>query len=358
MSAESQSTEMLPGFIDLQINGAFGLDFTTQPTSIWEVGRRLPCFGVTAFLPTIISCHDQQRHAAYAAVRARPDDYIGAEPLGLHLEGPLLADSKAGVHPVAAIADAVSRFEQVVDEIVANAEVVSMVTLAPELSGAMTAIKRLVESGVVVSLGHSAATESVASQAFDAGATSVTHVFNAMTPIHHREVGLVGAALGDNRVTIGLIADNRHVTPSAMRLVWRLVGTYRLALVSDAVAGLGAPPGRYPISGQMVNCDDDARTDDGELAGSLLDLPTAATNLRAAVGEAWQTRSSVPEDPIAHVLAGNQARLLGDETRGAAGTDLEGQRGDLVLVDECNRPVVTYIGGREVWRHPKAKDWA
>ncbi len=363
----------LPGFIDLQINGAFGWDFTTQPEALWEVGRLLPRYGVTAFLPTIISSTKSARLAAYAAMRSRPLDYRGAEPLGLHLEGPLLAVGKAGAHPPVAINDAVARFGEVIDEIEANADAVAMATLAPELPGAVEAIPRLVEAGIVVSLGHSEATEAAALEAADAGARAVTHVFNAMTPLHHRDVGLVGAALQDNRLTVGLIADNRHVSPSAIKLVFRLVGPYRLALVTDAIAGLGAPAGRYQVGDRVIECGDEARADTGELAGSLLDMPTAAVNFGAAVGLGLEPKG--PVHPLAEVLSGTPARLLGDPHRGQlpdhsldghdvrwrsgepgvfgeSGMESKPGRRDLVVVDEDFRPMSTYIDGECCWRHP------
>ncbi len=357
MSAVPTSTT-LPGFIDLQINGAFGWDFTTEPESIWDVGRRLPRFGVTAFLPTIISSSDRSRARAYAALRARPDDYFGAKPLGLHLEGPLLAESKAGVHPTAAIADGVSRYGHVVAEFVANADVVSMVTLAPELPGAVDAIERLTQSGIVVSLGHSDASQSEAVAAFDAGATAVTHVFNAMAPLHHREVGLVGAALDDPRVMIGLIADNRHVDPVAMRLIWRLVGPERIVLVTDAMAGLGAAPGRYLIGDKTIVCTDEARAETGELAGSLLDLPTAGANLRQALSIAPQVPAASPQDLLAQLLSRNQARLLAGQLPGSHDVIGTASRQDFVVLDDAFRPMVTYIDGQECWRHPNQGDSA
>ena len=145
----------LPGFIDLQINGAFGHDITTDPSSMWAIGEQLLDHGVTSFLPTVITSPPRQRGAAYDAIRARPREYRGAEPLGLHIEGPELAPEYAGTHPRA---DLTNGTRGLAEELLREADAVALVTVAPEIDTAMDSIPRLVRAGVSVSLGHTAAT--------------------------------------------------------------------------------------------------------------------------------------------------------------------------------------------------------
>jgi N-acetylglucosamine-6-phosphate deacetylase len=283
--------------LDLQVNGAGGFDLTTDPESLWRVGAVLPQFGVSAFLPTLVSPSfaivDRAR-AAWAA--GAPPGYEGATPLGWHVEGPFISPSRAGVHDPNSLqspdAGAVADWSP--------ATGVRMVTLAPELPGALEVVEVLVRSGVVVSAGHSAATYDEARAGFDAGIRSVTHIFNAMPPLDHRKPGLVGAALEDERVTIGLIPDGLHVHPAMCALVHKAVGPDRLAIVTDAVAGLGMPPGTYRLAGRECVVDgESARLPDGGLAGSVLRMDRAVRNLaafaRISEADAALAATAVPE---------------------------------------------------------------
>ena len=217
--------------------------------------------------------------AAWAA--GAPAGYEGATPLGWHIEGPFIAPTRAGVHDPARLqapdVGAVTDWSP--------ASGIRLVTLAPELPGALELVAALVASGVVVSAGHSAATFDEARAGFDAGIRSVTHLFNAMPPLDHRRPGLVGAALVDARVTIGLIPDGLHVHPKVCALVHRTVGPDRLAVVTDAIAGLGMPPGTYQLAGRACIVDgESARLPDGGLAGSVLAMDRAVRNLAAFAG--------------------------------------------------------------------------
>ena len=179
-----------------------------------------------------------------------------------------------------------------------------MVTLAPELPGALDVVQALLSRGIIVSAGHSAATFEEAVAGFDAGIRSVTHLFNAMAPLDHRAPGLAGAAMADSRVTIGLIPDGLHVHPAMVGLVRRAVGPDRLAIVSDAIAALGMPPGAYRLAGRDVTYDgSSARLADGGLGGSVIGLDEGVRNLAAfagvSLGEAALAATRVP------------ARLLG-----------------------------------------------
>ena len=325
----------LPGFIDLQVNGAFGHDITADPSTMWPIGERLLAHGVTAFLPTVITSPVQQRRAAYEAIRARPPGYAGASPLGLHIEGPALSPDCAGTHP---LPDLVDDAEALAGELVAEADAVALVTLAPEVANAARAIERLVAAGIAVSLGHTAATAAQTLDALGAGAAAFTHLFNAMGPMHHREVGATGAALLHPAAWISLIADGHHLADDAIRLAWRLAGPRRICLITDAMAGMGAPTGAYRIGGVRVRCGQTARNHDGGLAGSLLTMPEAARRTRGLTGATW--------DDLAAVASQNQADLLHDTDRGR----LEpGRRADLAIVDRHLRPIATIVAGEVAW---------
>ena len=257
-----------PGFIELQFNGGFGHDFTADPARIWEVAAALPRYGVTAFLPTIITSPLETIAAAQQVVSTgRPGGFRGAEPLGLHVEGPFLNPQKKGAHNPrylrAPDAGAVAGWSP--------ATGVRLVTLAPELPGALAVIALLADRGVLVSAGHSAAGFDQAKAAFDAGIRYGTHLFNAMPPLQHREPGLPGALLTDARPIVGLIADGVHTHPSIVSLAWQALGSKRLNLVTDAMAALGMPPGTHRLGDFDVSVDaTSARLADGTLAGSIL----------------------------------------------------------------------------------------
>ena len=325
----------LPGFIDLQLNGAFGHDITTDPSAMWTIGERLPSHGVTAFLPTVITSPYQQRRAAYSAIRARPASYTGAQPLGLHVEGPALAPGRAGTHP---LTELLGDADRLADELGAEADAVAMVTLAPEVRNAARAIARLVRAGVSVSLGHTSATAAQTLAALDAGASAFTHLFNGMGPLHHREIGAAGVALLHHEAYVSLIADGHHLADDAIRLAWRLAGPGRICLVTDAMAGMGAPAGAYPIGGVRVQCGDTARNEHGRLAGSLVTMPDAVRRTRDVTGATW--------NELAAITSTNQADLLGDADRGRL---LPGRRADLAIVDSQLCPVATIAAGAVVY---------
>ncbi len=328
---------LAPGFIDLQVNGGFGLDFTADPATIWEVAARLPRFGVTGFLPTIITSPAETVAAAQAVLRdGPPPGWTGATPLGLHLEGPFLNQVKKGAHNPAYLrtpsAGAVAGWSPDAG--------VRLVTLAPELPGSAEAIAALAARGVVVSAGHSMATYDEARAGFDAGTRYATHLFNAMSPLHHRDPGLAAAVLADSRVTAGLIPDGLHIHPALVALVWRLLGPDRLNLVTDAMAAMGMPPGEYVLGDFRVHVDDlSARLDDGTLAGCILSLDAI---LRAFMSF---TGATLPE-AVATVTT-TPARLLRlDET----GQIAPGMKADLVLMTPDVQIEETYVGGQSVYR--------
>jgi len=270
---------LTPGWIDLQINGAFGQDFTLTPQALWDVAAQLPKLGITAFLPTIITAPRETVAQAQAIwLAGPPPGWKGARPLGLHIEGPFLHPERKGAHPPQHL----RLPDRAWVEDWHPARGVRMVTLAPELPGALELVQYLTARGVVVSMGHTMATWDQAQAAFAAGVTYGTHLYNAMRGFHHREPGAVGALLARPDIPVGLIVDGIHVHPAAVRLAWQAKGPYALTLVTDASAGLGMPPGTYRLGDMTILVrEHDARLPDGTLAGSVLRPDRALRNLMA-----------------------------------------------------------------------------
>lgn len=308
---------LAPGFIDLQLNGGYGHNFTENPASIPLVAGRLLETGVTAFLPTIItapmSCY------AEAIRETRRVAAAGARVLGLHFEGPYLNPVRAGAHNRRWLRSPVDADMKAWDPL----DAIRLVTLAPELPGADAMIARLLDAGVVVSAGHSDVTFEQASAGFEAGVRYVTHLFNAMRPLHHREPGLIGAALADVRVWVGLIVDGVHLHRAAVDLAWKSAGPERVTLVTDAMAAQGEPVGQYRIGGQDVVVNEDegtVRLANGTLAGSVLTMDRAVRNLiqftGCSIGDAIAAASTTPAIVLGldgvrgRVVAGYNADLV------------------------------------------------
>jgi N-acetylglucosamine-6-phosphate deacetylase len=316
-----------PGLVDLQCNGAGGIDLSAEPGRLWEVAALLPRWGVTAWLPTIVTGPAEVRARALAALRAGPPPGIDgarcATPLGLHLEGPFLSPERRGAHRAEHLA--------LPDPALVEAEGwsaaggVALVTLAPELPGALDVVAALAARGTVVSAGHSSATTAQATAGVDAGISYVTHLFNAMAPLHHREPGLAGVALTDRRVRVGIIADGVHLHPTTVALAAAMLGD-RLSLVTDAVSALGGPGDVGAGSG--------VRLAGGTLAGSTVPLDRAVRNLAAWAGLSLPAALSAASATAADVVG------LADRGRVAPG-----DVGDVVLLDQEGRVVVTVVRG-------------
>ncbi len=329
-----------PGFIDLQLNGAFGHDLTHNPEKLWQVGAKLPQYGVTSFLPTIITSPLKTVRLAQSAwLQGPPPDYAGSIPLGLHIEGPFLNPAKRGAHNPAFLRPPASE-----DVVSWSPEMgIRLVTLAPELLGALDVIGSLTEHGVVVGAGHSLATYDEAKNGITAGIRYATHLFNAMPEIHHRQPGLIGAVLADERVTVGLIPDGLHVHPALVKLIWHMAGDARLNLVTDAMAALGMDPGTYYLGDYRVTVSNGKATlNDGTIAGSILALDQALRNLLNFTGcsqaEALRTVTTTP------------ASLLGLARH--KGLIAPGFDADLVLMSPDFHVLATIIGGRIAYATP------
>ena len=323
-----------PGFVDLQVNGGFGVDVDDRVESFEVLAQRLPETGVTSYLPTQISALDATYPSVYKAFELRRAAR-GARALGMHLEGPFLSPARKGAHPLEAI-------EAATDELfdaIADPRFVALMTLAPERAGAGERIRTLRDRGILVSLGHTDATVEQFTAGVDAGARMTTHLFNAMSPFGHRSPGVIGAALVEDRVTAGLIVDGVHSHPSAVQLAVRAKGADRIVLVTDMMAAAGMPPGTYALGGQAVTTDGvSARLPDGTLAGAILLMNEAIRNTirwtGIGIAEVLRMATEVP------------ARLL---DRDDIGVLRIGARADIALIDAELNVLCTIVDGETVF---------
>jgi N-acetylglucosamine-6-phosphate deacetylase len=323
-----------PGLVDLQVNGFAGVDLmSAEVDGMLALAEALAAHGVTAFLPTLItaSAADTARaldrlSAAYGSA------YAGARSLGVHLEGPYLSPQRLGTHPPE------HRRDPDPEELAGwrrRADVVA-VTLAPELPGALDLVKGLAADGVLVSLGHSDATAHEAGLAFDAGARTVTHLFNAMSPLHHRAPGLPGAALARPDVVVQLVVDGHHLAAEVVRVAWS-AARGRVVLVTDATAAAGRPEGQYALGDVVIDVRGGAvRNSDGTLAGSALTLPVAVANAVELGIEPADALRAVTEAPAA---------LLG---RDDVGVLRPGGRADVTVFGDDLVLRETFLAGRLV----------
>lgn len=342
ITVDATGLVVAPGFLDLQVNGAVGIDVTgdlgDHPERLWQLAQHLPAQGVTAFLPTVVSAPGSAVAGAVAALSTRPDDHLGAETLGIHAEGPMLALARRGTHDPA-------HLRAPDPSLVAGwsrAAGIAMVTLAPELPGALEVVRGLTARGIVVAVGHTAATYEQTLAALDAGAGAGTHLFNAMSGWSARDPGAAGALLTDPRPTVGLIVDGVHLHPATVAAAWRLLGPDRTMLVTDAIAAAGTSDAAAALGGRQVTIADGAvRDEDGALAGSVVTLDRALRTLVASAGvdpfDALRTVTSTP------------AALLGDDERGNL---VAGARADITLLTPDLEVVATFVAGQLV-AHPR-----
>ena len=269
------------GGVDLQINGGLGLAFPelTSENSHYlpKISSFLWSAGVDGYLPTLVttSIENIQRSLAIIANNT-PNSQNSAQILGVHLEGPFLNYYKRGAHPAEYLLPlTIDKIKRVLGD---YAPIVKLITLAPELDTTGKVIPYLRSLGITVSLGHSQATAAESQQAFAQGATMITHAFNAMPPLHHREPGLLGAAINDPHVFCGFIADGQHVAPMILKILMR--ASQSLFIVSDALAPLGLPDGIYPWDNRQIEViNGTARLQDGTLTGTTLPLLVGVQNL-------------------------------------------------------------------------------
>ncbi len=335
-----QSGTLVPGFVDLQVNGYYGTDLSAADTDGWSaVVRRLPETGTTAFLPAFVTAPLGHLAASMRGAAALlPGMPFGARVLGVHLEGPFIAPARRGAHNAGWITAATPA---AVDELIAAGNgLLRLVTLAPERPGGIAAVRRFAAAGIAVSVGHSAATGRQVRAAADNGARMVTHLFNAQRPLRQREPGVVGAALADTRITSSLIADLRHVCAEAC-VIAVAAAPGRVCIVTDAASCAGMPPGSYLLGGEPITAHAGGRPPtraDGTLAGSVLRMDAGVANLvKVGVGlaEAVAAASRVPADAIGRPDLGRIA---------------PGCAADFAWLGDDLMTRATWIGGRAAYR--------
>jgi N-acetylglucosamine-6-phosphate deacetylase len=336
---DARGAWVVPGLIDTHLHGGLESDtMDAELTSLRAVSVHLAAHGVTGWLPTTVACGAEQLDRILQTVReARDENTGGAAVLGAHLESNFLAPKYKGAQPsehLRAADDA-----ELLAVIAKHRDVVRVVTLAPELPGAEALIRQLVDWGITVSIGHTDATYDEVLAGVAAGATRVTHLCNAMRPFHHREPGVVGAALVTDALRAEVIVDLVHVHPAGVQVAYRCKGASGLMLVSDALRGSGLPPGTYELGGHATHLDGSvARLTDGTIAGSIITLERAVGNAVNAAGipvaDAVAMASTVP------------AASLGLVDRGAIAPGL---RADLALLDQDFRCLGTMVAGE--WVH-------
>lgn len=314
---------LAPGFIDLHVHGGGGAHFMSGDPS--EAARFHARHGTTSLLATTVTASREALVAAVEDVAACEDPVI----LGVHLEGPYLSEKRRGAQDAAHLRppDLAE-----LDDLFHRGPV-RMVSLAPELPGALDAIARIGEAGAVPAIAHTDATYDETRAAIAAGARHAIHTFNGMRPLHHREPGVLGAVLEAGEVTCELIADGHHVHPAVMALVHRLKGTRRTVLVTDAIEAAGLPDGEYRLGDSPVRVvDGRTETTDGHLAGSTLTMDAAV-------------RMAATFAPLDHALAmatTSPAAVLGLVAKGRIAPSCDA---DLVVLDGGLRVVDVYVAG-------------
>lgn len=330
---------VLPGFIDPHIHGAGGADaMDGTAAALATISETVAREGTTSFLATTMTESGEAILRALTAVRDCRET-PGARLLGVHLEGPFISETYAGAQPREYIAapdiDVFDRYQA------ASGGRIRIVTVAPEVPGADALIRHLAGTGVVPSVGHSAAGVADVRRAIACGARSVTHTYNAQSPFRHREIGVAGSALLYDELNCELIADGIHVSPEAIRLLVKNKPRGKMTLITDAMRAKGCPDGVSELGGQTVYVKNgEARLADGTLAGSVLRMNDAVRRMVQVIG--------LPLTDAVDMATKNTAALLGISD--SCGEIACGKRADFTVLDPDFGVLLTVVGGREVYR--------
>lgn len=324
-----------PGFINIHVHGGMGADvMDATEEALSTIGAFLQSTGVTAYLPTTLTAPVRSIENTLATIRSFAQHQIGSHILGVHLEGPYIAEPFKGAHDERYIALPNG------DWVRQNTDMIKIVTFAPELDAEGNFTETLTQCGIVPSLGHSGATCSCAMDALKRGACSFTHLFNAMSPLHHREPGMVGAALGSDAY-VELITDNIHVSPHLYEVVCRAKGTDKIIVITDSMRAAGLPNGNYDLGGLPVTVKDGAARiiASGVLAGSVLRMDDAIRNMHEATKRPlWE---------ITRMATQNPARLLKKDSQ--KGSIAVGFDADFAILDTNLRVKQTIQAGNNVY---------
>ena len=338
---------LLPGFIDVHIHGAVGIDvMDATAEQLTEIGVFLASQGVTGWVPTFVPAADEVYARAIEAIAKAAQNSTGARVLGVHYEGPFVNSAQCGAlhteyfKTYAGPAD-VDSLPLPSDAGILRGGAVSMTTLAPEIDGGIDLIRELESRGWVISIGHTRATLDVLDRALAAGARHMTHFMNAMAPLHHRAPGPIAWGLAHDDVTFDVIADGIHLDPFMLRLLLKVKGERGISLISDAIAAAGKGDGDYQIWGETIRVKD-GRTSNaaGSIAGSVITMLDAVRLMRSL---------DAPYVQLARMAASNPAELL--RLSHECGSIEVGKRADLVALDENGVVKLTLVGGRVAIRN-------
>jgi N-acetylglucosamine-6-phosphate deacetylase len=332
---------LAPGFLDIHIHGGAGVDLMRDaPSDLPRLGRFLATHGVTAYFPTTVAapldatCGALEKLAD--AIEAPPanGDSVQAQPLGIHLEGPFLSHKRRGVHPPEnLVTPTVAVFDRLWKAARGH---VSVLTIAPELPGAMEVIAEAARRNVLVSIGHSDADMPVAQAGIKAGARHATHTFNAMRPLDHREPGIVGEVLSNDHITADMIVDGIHVDPAVVELFLKAKGPELAVLITDAISTTGMPDGRYQLGPIEVDVKDGKATSGDSLAGSVLTMDRAVRNVTKF--SHWSLRDAV------RAASFNPAKAVG--LTASHGVLAAGARADFTVLSPAGDVIKTIVHGR------------
>ncbi|MGA2847429.1 MAG: N-acetylglucosamine-6-phosphate deacetylase [Terracidiphilus sp.] len=331
---------LAPAFFDVHFHGAAGHDvMTATPEALLAVGSFLASRGTGSFLATTVTASIDATLRALSGLAkliAQPPNEAKTKawPIGVHLEGPFLSHAKKGVQPAEhLLAPDLATFNRFFEAAEGH---IRLITMAPELPGAVELAAHATSRGVRVSLGHSDATAAETRNAIAAGAASATHTFNAMRPLDHREPGILGTVLTTDSLFAELICDGIHTAPELVKLWWRAKGPERAILVTDAMSATGMPDGEYQLGGFAVQVADGKATARGVLAGSVLTLDRALTNFLEFTG--------AEVEQGLRLLTANPAAMTGFLDQ--AGSLAVGQKANLVAVDRAGKLVASFVDGQ------------
>ena len=327
-------TTLLPGFIDVHIHGAVGVDvMEASAAGLREVSVYLATQGVTSWLPTLVPGSDENYASVAAVVSECLNDREGARVLGLHYEGPFVNSAQCGALHTEYFKTYSGPAE--LDSLPVPEKAVHMITMAPEIAGGIDLVRELKQRGWVISIGHTRAGLQVLDDACEAGAQHMTHFMNAMAPLHHRSPGPIAWGLSRDDVTVDLIADGIHLDPFMLRLLLKLKGASGISLISDAIAAAGKGDGDYDIWGETISVRN-GRTANaaGSIAGSVISMLDAVRLLHSL---------GVSYIDLARMASSNPAHLLAVDHD--CGSIERGKRADLVALDPDGNIKLTLIGG-------------
>jgi N-acetylglucosamine-6-phosphate deacetylase len=332
---------LAPGFIDIHMHGGAGLDvMRALPPELPRLGKFLAIHGVTGYFATTVAapldatCAALGRLADAIEAGSETSDPVQARPLGIHLEGPFLSHKRRGVHPPEnLVTPTVEVFERLWQAARGH---VRMLTIAPEIPGAMEVITEAARRKVCVSIGHSDAEMPVAHAAVKAGARHATHTFNAMRPLDHRVPGIIGEVLSNDQLSADIIVDGIHVDPAVVKLFLRAKGRERAVLITDAISATGMPDGRYQLGPIEVDVKDGKCTSNGSLAGSVLTMDRAVRNVTQFSN--WTLRDAVQAATL------NPARAVGLSDR--HGVLTQGAEANFTVLSPAGAVLKTIVRGQ------------